>query len=120
MIGVSKTKDQNEEHVKQRLQPILEILPSIAEGDFSKRLEVPKKTDEFTELYASINYMLEDLNENLKERRRMEETLKEKTIKLERFAKLSVGKEKKMIELKKKIIELEAAGNNRAKNNRGE
>ena len=61
--------------MKQRLRPILDILPSIAEGDFSKRLDIPQEEDELTELYVGINYMLEDLLENLKERERAEEGL---------------------------------------------
>ncbi len=72
---VSKIMGQYKEHVKQRLQPILDILPSIAEGDFSKSLGIPQEEDELTELYVGINYMLEDLLENLKERERAEEGL---------------------------------------------
>ncbi len=64
---VSKTKGQYKNYVKQRLQPILDILPNIMARDFSKRLDVPKGKDEFIELYAGINCLLENLNEQLKE-----------------------------------------------------
>ena len=75
---MSKTKDQQEEHgehVKQCLQPILDILPRVAEGDFSKRLKIPEKKDEFTELYRGINQLIEDLCEQLTVRKRVEEAL---------------------------------------------
>ena len=72
---MAQTLEEYKAYVKQRLQPVLDILPNIAAGDFSKRLGIPQEEDELTELYVGINYMLEDLLENLKERERAEEGL---------------------------------------------
>lgn len=51
------------------------------------------------------------ITKDIGDRKSAEELLKEKTEKLERFAKLSIGREKKMVELKQRIKELEESGN---------
>ena len=73
---MTQTLEQYKEFVRERLQAVTDILPSIAAGDFSKRLDISYYEDEFTELYVSINYLLEDLQENFKVRGRAEEALK--------------------------------------------
>ena len=45
--------------------------------------------------------------EDITERKKTEKQTKKKTEQLERFAKLAVGREDKMIELKKRILELD-------------
>jgi hypothetical protein len=53
--------------------------------------------------------------EDITNKNQTEETLKKNNIKLERFVKLAVGREKKMKELKKRIKELEKANKNTKK-----
>ena len=72
-----QTLKEYKAYVNERLQPVSEILPSISRGDFSKRLEIPPEEDEFSELYVSINYMIEDLQENLEKREQAEKKLRE-------------------------------------------
>ncbi len=74
MRVMTETLEQHKDYVKERLKTISNLLPSIAVGDFSKRLDIPQE-DEFSELYAGINYMLADLHEQLKKRKRAEEEL---------------------------------------------
>ena len=51
------------------------------------------------------------ITKDISDRKSAEELLKEKTEKLERFAKLSIGREKKMVELKQRIKEMEESRN---------
>ena len=61
VVAMPQTLDEYKTYVGDRLQSVTEILPGIAMGDFSKRLDLPSDEDEFTELHAGINYMLEDI-----------------------------------------------------------
>jgi len=72
-----QTVEQYKEYLKSRLQPVSDILPNIIEGDFSRRLEIPTEKDEFTELYMGINFLLRDLDEQLKQREYAEKALRE-------------------------------------------
>jgi two-component system NtrC family sensor kinase len=73
---MSKPPTIYKEYVKARLAPVSKILPSFAAGDFSRRLKIPEKQDEFTELYIGINHLLDDLLKNLKKHEQVEEELK--------------------------------------------
>jgi PAS domain S-box-containing protein len=64
-------------YVNERLNAISDLLPSIALGDFSKRLDVPSEEDEFTELFLSLNYMLDDIADNFQKRTQIEGELRE-------------------------------------------
>jgi PAS domain S-box-containing protein len=55
------------QHVKERLDALSEIFAKAAVGDFSSNLEIPEEEDEFTELYAGIQIMLEVIREKTKE-----------------------------------------------------
>jgi len=72
-----KTYDRSTEKLDSRLKPILDILPNIACGDFSRRLDIPSEDDDLTKLYVGINCMLEDLDENFKNREKIEKALRE-------------------------------------------
>jgi PAS domain S-box-containing protein len=74
-------------YVKERLEPVSEILANIAAGDFSKTLIIPKHEDIFTELYVGLTFMMEDLLEHLKEREEAETALKRHKEELELLVK---------------------------------
>jgi PAS domain S-box-containing protein len=69
---MSQTLEEYKKFIKQRLEPISDILAHIAAGDFSKKLDIPAEDDEFTELYVGFDFMMEDLQEHLTERKRVE------------------------------------------------
>jgi PAS domain S-box-containing protein len=52
------------ELTKKRLATIVPILQSVSKGDFSEKIEIPKKEDEFTELLTTLNLMIDGLREN--------------------------------------------------------
>ncbi len=84
---MTETLEDYKNYVKSRLNPISEILANIAAGDFSKRLEIPPKEDEFSELYVGLDFMMEDLLEHLKEREVAESELKKHQEHLEEIVK---------------------------------
>lgn len=49
--------------VKKQLSLFVDVLRNVALGDYSKKVKVPDKEDEFTELQVAINLMIEDLKE---------------------------------------------------------
>lgn len=49
-------------YVEGKLEPLMRILPNIAAGDFSKRLDIPEEDDEFTMLLMGINYLQTELS----------------------------------------------------------
>lgn len=82
-----------------------------------KKLSVVSE-DEFGDLESTFNTMIDDVkkrdDEILKKNKELEKSeseLQKKVAELERFNKLAVGRELKMIELKKKIKELEGKRN---------
>jgi len=76
----------------------------IAKGEFVK-VKVKSK-DEFGELAKSFNKMVEDLKKSQERLKERTKELREKVKELERFQKLTVGRELRMIELKKEIEKL--------------
>jgi PAS domain S-box-containing protein len=73
---MTDTLEDYKKYVNERLSPISDILANIASGDFSNKLEIPPKDDEFTELYVGLDFLMEDLEEHLKEREEAENELK--------------------------------------------
>ena len=90
-----------------QVRNIAEVTTAVAKGDLKKKITVDVK-GEVLELKNTINIMVDQLGstsekllaEREKELMRIEE--------LERFRKLTVGRELKMIELKKEIEELKS------------
>jgi len=80
-----------------------EASEKISTGDLNQRLEIKSK-DEVGELANSFNQMVIDLKES---RENIEAKVKERTEELEKLNSFMTGREIKMIELKKKISELE-------------
>ena len=84
----------------------LKVGEIAASGDFSMRVAV-SGDDELSALEARINKMLESRQESANKRNEMSEELKKHIEELEKFNKLSVGRELQMMTLKKRIEELE-------------
>jgi len=55
--------EQYKHHVSTRLRRIVPLLQKYALGDFSESLEIPKKEDEFTELFVGLSLMMDDIKE---------------------------------------------------------
>lgn len=84
----------------------------ISKGNLAEPIEINTKDEigELAESFDNMRYSLKmviDEYEKMKGKEDMIKQLKEKTSQLERFARLSVGREEKMIELKRKIEEFE-------------
>ena len=101
------------EYVKKSLSELTPILQKAAVGDFTKEIEIPKKEDEFSELFVGLSLMMEDLREleevrkkTEEERERTEAERKKRLSELERWRKLTTERELKMVELKKEISTL--------------
>lgn len=116
----SKTKsfpkglEEYKEYVRKRLSELTPVMQKAAVGDFSSEVEIPKKEDEFSELYVGLNLMMEDLREletarerNEVERRRTGEERQKRLAELERWRSITTGREMKMVELKKEVERLE-------------
>lgn len=108
--------------VKQRLEALSKVFAQAAVGDFSVNLEMPSEYDEFTELYAGIQIMLEVIREKTAEleqlNRSLEEQVRQRTDQLEqrgqeleRFNSLMVGRELKMTELKEELSRIKSEHN---------
>ena len=92
----------------------------MSKGDLSQRVPV-KSRDEIGELSSAFNQMAdnisksqEDLKKNDEQLRLEKANLDQKVEELERFNRLTVGRELKMIELKKEIKALQELKNKRA------
>ena len=101
------------EYVKKSLSELTPILQKAAVGDFAKEIEIPKKEDEFSELFVGLSLMMEDLREleearkkTEEERERTEAERKKRLSELEKWRKLTTERELKMVELKKEISTL--------------
>ena len=94
------------EYVKKRLAELTPILQKAAIGDFSEKIEIPEKEDEFSELFTGLSLMLDDLRELEKIRAEIEEEKRKRLNELEQWRKITMGRELKMVELKEKIKEL--------------
>jgi HAMP domain-containing protein len=92
-----------------QVRNIAEVTTAVAKGDLTKKITVTVK-GEILELKNTINIMVAQLK-SFSDARELERTKELMRIEeLERFRKLTVGRELKMIELKRKIEELGAEG----------
>jgi PAS domain S-box-containing protein len=65
-------------YVAERLFESTPILQKVAMGDFSENVVVPEKEDEFTELLASLNLMIDDLKELTEVQKRAKEEIEQR------------------------------------------
>jgi len=64
---ISKSElEEYKRYVTARLGKVSPLLVKYAMGDFSQRIEMPEKEDEFTELLVGMNLMVDDIKELLK------------------------------------------------------
>lgn len=106
-------------YVASRLEELIPIFQKIAAGDFSVKIEIPKKEDEFTPLVAALSMVLDDLRfldkenrekkEELEEgKKELEKKVEERTVELKKLAESLEDKVKqRTTELQEKIEELE-------------
>lgn len=98
-----------------------DVAREVGKGKLNTKIEV-KSEDELGELSSAFNQMTKNLKESRKEleeynnelETKVEERtkkLKEKLDDLERFAKLTIGREERMIDLKRRIKDLEEKRN---------
>ena len=97
---MKKTEYAGKDDTGKRINEILDVLQKAASGNMNVSAPISEKTDELDALAAGINMMIEEVRERTKE-------LEQKNEELERFNRIAVGRELKMIELKKKIQDLE-------------
>ena len=103
--GLTESVNNMANNLTTQVRNIAEVTTAVAKGDLNKKITVNVK-GEVLELKNTINIMVDQLSsfaatreeERKKELMRIEE--------LERFRKLTVGRELKMVELKKEIEEL--------------
>lgn len=55
--------DQYKEFVRERLKSLLDVVQSVASGDFSVRVQIPEEEDEFTALSIELERMIDKLIE---------------------------------------------------------
>ena len=102
---------------RQELSKYIKIFASLMKGKIPKKIELEwvekNGTPHISEVHVSLIRKNGKISEivailiNITERKKTEEELRTKIRELEKFQRLSVGRELKMIELKKKIKELE-------------
>ena len=92
-------------NLTSQVRNIAEVTTAVTKGDLNKKITVDVK-GEVLELKKSINIMVVQLSSISTERDNAAQQQLEKIEELERFRKLTVGRELKMIELKKEIDEL--------------
>jgi len=106
-------------YVASRLEELIPVFQKIAAGDFSVKIKIPEKEDEFTPLVAALSMVLDDLNFLDKENREkkqelekgkkdLEKKVEERTVALKKLAEsLEDNVKQRTVELQDKVEELE-------------
>ena len=94
-------------YIEKKIRPLIDVYSKAVIGDFSHNVEIPKEEDEFTEIYVGTQLMLEVIREKLTKLEDLsaglEEKVEKKTAELERLNNALVGRELKMVKLKKEL-----------------
>lgn len=77
MSYFQKKESETKKYIAERLAVITPVLQKAAMGDFSGKIKIPEKEDEFTELLVAVNLMMDDLRELEEVRQKNEEALRE-------------------------------------------
>lgn len=101
-----KELQKYKEYIKKRLAELTPLLQKAAVGDFTEKIKISEKEDEFTELLVGLSLMMDDLRESKKNRNEVEEIRKKRITELEQWENITTGRELKMMELKKEMQEL--------------
>ena len=101
-----KELEEYQEYVKEKLSQLTPILQKTSVGDFSAKIKIPEKQDEFSELLVGLSLLLDDLREMDKAKKEAQKEMKKRILELEKWKELVVKRELKMVELKKTIKEL--------------
>jgi len=88
------------------LKEIMKKVKEVSEGNLDYKIQLKRK-DELGKLAETFNQMTENLKKKEGEISRKNRELQNKIKELERFQRLAVGRELRMVELKKRIRELE-------------
>lgn len=87
-------------NTKGRINTILDVLQRAADGNFNVSIPISKNVDELDAIAAGINMMIEEVKQRTHE-------FETNNAELERFNKIAIGRELKMVELKDRINKLE-------------
>ena len=107
-ITIEKELEEYKNHTAKKMAELTPILQKTATGDFTEKIKIPVKEDEFTELLVGLSLMIDDLREMEKTRKRAEAE-KIKAIKMAEAGKRKLSEEysKKLEkEVQKKTEEL--------------
>ncbi len=96
-----KTIKEYKEYVSKKLEELTPIFLKISQGDFSIKIEIPEKEDEFTPLIVSLKLILEDLEELDKENKEKTDELERAKVELEEKIK---GKTKELEESRISLV----------------
>jgi len=103
VMGMPENDTAMSQEAQERFDVLLTVVEALAARDFSKRAPVSERGDTIDALAVGLNMLQEELLANTVAK----EELEEKVGELERFQRLTVGRELKMAELKKEIAKLE-------------
>ena len=99
--------------VTQRLSDLLPIIAAASVGDFSKDVKLPKKIDEFTDVYVGLQIMIEVVREKIAMLEEVNTSLEQKVKKLhlEINDEIFVGTKGKLIKINtREILFVKAEG----------
>ncbi|MEW6468730.1 MAG: LytTR family DNA-binding domain-containing protein [Bacteroidota bacterium] len=63
--GSGGGEDRYRKQVRKKLSALLPVFASASIGDFSRDVKIPKKRDEFTEVYVGIQIMIDVVREKI-------------------------------------------------------
>ena len=91
-ITVEKELEEYKKNTAKKMAKLTPVLQKTATGDFSEKIKIPVKEDEFTELFVGLSLMIDDLREMEITRKEAEEE-KIKTIKMAEAVKRKLSEE---------------------------